>query len=174
MSALNITETWTMDPDHSSVEFSVRHAGISKVKGTFDKVEATATPGDRTHVTVRMETDSLNTKSEGRDAHLKSADFFDVENHPEIAFEGEVSENNETLEGTLTIRGVSRPHSFSIEEVETAVDAFGAERIGVEAKSTLDRTDFGLTWNAALEAGGVLVSNKVAININASFVKAQD
>lgn len=181
MSIFDITETWTMDPDHSTLGFSVRHAGISKVKGEFETVEAKVLPlteSEKTEVKgkaivkVTAQIDSLNTKSQNRDEHLRSADFFDVVNFPEMTFEGTVSEDGKTLEGDLTIKGVTKFHSFIIDEAESAVDPFGLERIGVEAHSRLNRKDFGLTWNAALEAGGVLVSDNVEIEINASFIKA--
>lgn len=172
MAILNITQDWTMDPDHSSISFTVRHAGISKVRGEFEQASSTAKPSENgeAYVEAVAQTDSFNSKSEGRDAHVKGEDFFDVEKYPEIRFVGHV--RGEELVGDLTIKETTLPVSFDITEADTAVDPFGLERIGVEAETTISRKEFGITWNAPLEAGGVLVSDKVKIVIDASYIKA--
>ena len=162
--------TWNLDPSHSEVGFTVRHAGISKVRGQFKNVSATAEFIDGVgRITASAKADSFDSGDENRDEHVKSEDFLNVEEFPTLDFFG-TFENN-TLRGELTIRGVTQPVEFEVDEVDTAVDPFGLQRAGTEAKTVISRKDFGLTWNAALETGGVLVSDKVTLTIDASFVK---
>lgn len=162
---------WNLDPSHSEVGFVVRHAGISKVRGKFEVVEAVLESDSELNGTVsaRVKADTFNSGDENRDGHVKSADFLDVENYPTLDFSGEI--HKDVLSGVLTIRGVERNVEFEIEESGTAIDPFGNLRAGFEAKTTISRKDFGLTWNAALETGGVLVSDKVAITLDVSFIK---
>lgn len=162
---------WNLDASHSEVGFVVRHAGISKVRGKFEFVEAVLESDAELNGTVsaKAKADTFNSGDENRDGHIKSADFLDVENYPTLDFSGRI--NGETLSGTLTIRGVSQDVVFDIEDAGTAVDPFGNLRAGFEAKTTISRKDFGLTWNAALETGGVLVSDKVVITLDVSFIK---
>lgn len=163
---------WSLDPSHSEVGFVVRHAGISKVRGSFDLVKATleSVADLRGKVEAVVKANSFNSGDENRDAHIKSADFLDVENFDTLTFVGEVYKD--VLSGVLTIRGVSQDVEFEITEAGTAVDPFGNQRAGFEASTTISRKDFGLTWNAALETGGLLVSDKVVINLDVSFIKA--
>lgn len=166
---------WNFDPAHSDVEFTVRHAGISKVRGNFEDVSASlvvAEPAENSSVTATVQMASIDTRNADRDGHVKGADFFDVENYPTMTFASTsiVSEGEEfTLNGDLTIKGETRPVSFKGEFGGVAVDPFGAQRAGFSATATISRKDFGITWNAALETGGVLVSDKVAISLDVAF-----
>ena len=159
--------TWTLDMSHSEIGFTVRHAGISKVRGRFTDAQAEAHVGQSladSSVRATVSTASFDSGDANRDAHVKGADFFDVEKYPEMTFRGTHSEGDGedyTLTGDLTIKDVTR----------VAVDPFGATRAGFSAEAEISRKDFGLTWNAALEAGGVLVSDKVKINLEAALVK---
>jgi polyisoprenoid-binding protein YceI len=184
MSAITIESTglaqgtWNLDTSHSTVGFVVRHAGISKVRGQFTELEGTLTLGETladSSVTATIQAASFNSGDAGRDGHVKSADFFDVETFPTLTFaSSSVSGDADDFEltGELTIRGIARTVTFKGEYNGVAVDPFGATRAGFEAKTVISRKDFGLTWNAALEAGGVLVSDKVTITLDVAFVKA--
>lgn len=167
--------SWNLDPYHAEVGFSVRHAGISKVKGKFNVVAATFDiPEDHSAISITANIDAASFDSgvADRDAHVRSADFLDVENFPELSF-ASTSVTGEPddikVSGDLTIHGVTRPVVFEGEIGGVGKDAMGVTRMGVEAKAVISRKDFGLTWNAALEAGGVLVSDKVTINLDLSF-----
>jgi polyisoprenoid-binding protein YceI len=182
MSQLNglVPGSWTFDPAHSEVGFTVRHAGISKVRGTFHDVDArleVAEPveNSRLGATVRMA--SIDTKNADRDGHVRGADFFDVETYPTmtftstaVAFDGEQG----TITGELTIKDVTRTVELETEFNGVVVDAFGVTRGGFSAETTISRKDFGITWNAAMEAGGVLVSDKVVITLDVAFTAPQD
>lgn len=179
MSALITAGNWNLDPTHSEVNFSVRHAGISRVRGTFEDVSGVAVFTDDligSTVEASALTNSVNTRNKDRDAHLRSADFFDSQQYSTITFESleitEVDGEDFTLRGNLTIRDATRPVEFKGEFGGQAVDPFGVLRAGFSAVGEIKREDFGLTWNAALEAGGFLVSSKVKIEIDASFVQA--
>jgi polyisoprenoid-binding protein YceI len=168
---------WTLDMSHSEIGFTVRHAGISKVRGRFTEASAEAHIGQSLaesslHATVK--TSSFDSGDANRDAHVRGADFFDVENHPEMTFratsvEGDGEDYN--LTGDLTIRGITKPVELEVEFTGVAVDPFGATRAGFSAEAEISRKEFGLTWNAALETGGFLVSDKVKINVEAALVK---
>ncbi|MGQ3383618.1 YceI family protein [Glutamicibacter sp. TV12E] len=168
--------TWNLDASHSEVGFSVRHAGISKVRGSFTEFDATlniAETLEASSVEASVQISSVNTKDANRDGHLKSADFFDAEQFPTMTFKStgiKGGADEFILVGDLTIRGVSKEVEFEVEVGGQAVDAFGATRAGFFASTTISRKEFGITWNAALEAGGVLVSDKVKIELDASFV----
>ena len=171
--------TWTLDAAHSEVGFSVRHAGISKVRGTFQTVTGELQVAEdfaQSSTAVTVDMTSVDTKNADRDGHLKGEDFFDVENHPEMTFRStevrDVDGEEFVLVGDLTIRGTTRPVELTAELGGQAVDPFGTTRVGFEATGEISRKDFGLTWNAALEAGGVLVGDKVKIEIAAEFVQA--
>ena len=154
------TGTWSFDPAHSEIGFTVRHAGISKVRGTFGDVEAALVVGDNltdSKVTATVKTASFNSGDENRDAHVRGADFFDVEEFPEMTFTStSVQTAGETykITGDLTIRGITKTVVLDTEFNGVAVDPFGFTRAGVSGSTTISRKDFGLTWNAALEAGG--------------------
>jgi polyisoprenoid-binding protein YceI len=168
--------TWTLDGAHSDISFSVRHAGISKVRGTFDQVEAALQVGETTadsSITATIDTASFNSNDANRDAHVRGADFFDAEQFPQMTFAStSIAGSGETytVTGDLTIRGTTRPVEIETEFNGVAVDPFGATRAGFSGQTTISRKDFGLTWNAALETGGVLVGDKVAITLDVAFV----
>lgn len=169
--------TYTIEHDHSEVGFQVRHAGIAKVRGKFAEYDGTIAVAEdlaQSNVQVEIRTASIFTGSDARDAHLRSADFFDAENNPTLTFTStEVRGDGEdlTVVGDLTINGVTRPVELEAEFNGAATDPFGNQRIGFEAKTKINRKDFGLTWNAALETGGVLVSDQVTILLDVSAVK---
>jgi len=171
--------TWTIDPSHSTVEFVAKHMMITTVKGRFAELEGTivadeANIGDST-VEVTMQAASLDTRSEQRDAHLRSPDFLDVETYPTVTFRStriEGTKDEFQLTGDLTIRGVTRPITLDVTFEGEGKDPWGGTRASFSAKGKFDRRDFGLTWNVALETGGILVSNEVKINIEAQVVAA--
>ena len=171
--------TWNFDPTHSEVEFTVRHAGISKVRGNFTDVSAELTvaePAENSSVKATVQMDSIDTRNADRDGHVKGGDFFDVENYPTMTFTStsiEADGEDFTLNGDLTIKGETRPVSFKGEFGGVAVDPFGATRAGFSATTSISRKDFGITWNAALETGGVLVSDKVSISLDVAFTAPQ-
>jgi polyisoprenoid-binding protein YceI len=168
---------WNLDLTHSEIGFTVRHAGISKVRGRFTDATAEARVGESLaestlHATVN--TASFESGDANRDAHVKGPDFFDVEQYPEMTFVAtgvEGDGEDYTVTGDLTIRGVTKPVEVEVEFTGVAVDPFGATRAGFTGETEISRKEFGLTWNAALEAGGVLVSDKVKINLDAALVK---
>ncbi len=164
--------TWVLDPSHSEVTFSVRHMMISKVRGTFGVKSATIIAPENpleARVEASVDVASIDTKDEGRDNHLRSADFFDVENHPTLDFvsTGVRYEGGDFLvDGDLTIRGITKPATFELEFGGFGTDPWGNYKAGATAKTVINREDFGLTWNAALETGGVLVGKDVTITLD--------
>ena len=175
------TTIWNLDPVHTVAEFKVKHMMIANVKGTFANVSGVLVrdesdpANDRVEATI--EAASLETRNEQRDGHLKSADFFHVEKFPVLHFKSTgikpLGEGELSLEGDLTIRGVTRKVRFAVEgPTPPARDPWGNTRIGVSASTRINRKDFGLTWNAALETGGILVGDDVTITLDAQFVKA--
>ena len=170
--------TWNLDPSHTEASFTVRHAGISKVRGTVAVTSGTLTVGEdleSSSVSVTLDPSTVNTGDAGRDGHLKSADFFDVEKFGDWTFVSTAVRTNgssHVVVGDLTLHGVTREVELETEFNGTAVDPFGNTRVGFEATVTISRKDFGLTWNAALEAGGVLVADKVRIDLDVSAIKA--
>jgi polyisoprenoid-binding protein YceI len=170
--------TWTVDPSHSSVEFQVKHMGIATVKGFFSEFEGKLEVADDGAVRAvgAVKAASVNTRNPQRDEHLRSLDFFDVESHPELRFEStaveELDEGRYRIAGDLTIRGVTRPVEFDAVSAGIEQDPWGNTRVGLEAVGEIVREDFGLTWNQALESGGVLVGRKVKILLDLSAVKA--
>lgn len=168
------TGTWTVDPAHSSVSFSVKHLMVSKVRGVFGKLNGTAKvePGGVVNITATVDATSIDTKAPDRDAHLRGEDFFDTKNHPELTFVSTTVEPGKTddtvlLHGNLTIRGVTKPVVFTVEIGGVAKDPYGNVKGAAEATTTISRSEFGLTWNTALESGGVLVGDEVKIVIEA-------
>ena len=184
MSTLAIPQTavstWNIDPAHSVAEFKVKHMMISNVKGQFAKVSGVLTFDEtgltKSHVEAAIEAASLNTREEQRDAHLKSADFFHVEQHPTLSFKSTrirtIRNGGLAVTGDLTIRGVTRNVEFAVEgPTPPAKDPWGNTRLGLSATTKINRKDFGLTWNAALETGGILVGDEVTITLDVQFVK---
>lgn len=169
--------TWSIDQAHSAVGFSITHAMVTKVRGSFDDFTgAIVVNGENdASVDVTIQTESVNTRQEGRDQHLRSADFFDAEQFPTMTFHstGVAVKNDEkfTLSGDLTIKGITKPVELKVEVGGVHTDAAGALRAGFEADLTISRKDWDLTWNVALEAGGWLVSDKVKISLDISLVK---
>ncbi len=170
--------TWTLDAVHSDIGLKVRHAGISTVHASFGEAEGTLDVGQNGSLDVQavVKTASFDSKNADRDGHVRSADFLDVETYPEATFraaqfqaEGEEFE----VTGDLTLRGVTQPVTFEVEFGGQAVDPFGATRTGFSATASISRKQFGLTWNAALEAGGVLVSDKVTLILDVAFVLSE-
>src|ERR1700757_1758834 len=175
------TTTWNLDPAHTVAEFKVKHMMIANVKGTFSKVSGVLIRDESNPVNDRVEATidaaSIQTRDEQRDGHLKSADFFHVEKFPTLHFKSTnirvAGEEELSVEGDLTIRGVTRKVRFAVEgPTPPAKDPWGNTRIGVSATTKINRKDFGLTWNAALETGGILVGDDVTITLDAQFVKA--
>ena len=175
------TTTWNIDPTHSVAEFKVKHMMIANVKGQFSKVSGALTLDEsklaNSHVEATIEAASIETRDGQRDAHLKSADFLDVEKFPTLHFKskaiGIVRDGELSVEGDLTIRGVTRRVHFAVEgPTPPTKDPWGNTRVGVAATTKINRKDFGLTWNATLETGGILVGDDVTITLEAEFVKA--
>jgi polyisoprenoid-binding protein YceI len=176
-----MSTTWNLDPAHTVVEFKVKHMMIANVKGHFSKVSGVLVRDEsdptKDHIEATIDATSIQTRDEQRDTHLKSADFFHVEKFPTLHFKstgvkvagaGELS-----VEGDLTIHGVTKKVSFAVEgPTATAKDPWGNTRIGLSASTKINRKDFGLTWNAALETGGILVGEDITITLDAQFVKA--
>lgn len=169
--------TWSVDLAHSSIEFRVRHLMLASVKGRFTEFAGwlTAEPDGELRVSGAVKAASLDTHEPQRDAHLRSGDFFDVDAYPEITFESTdvepLGESMFRVVGELSLRGVTRPIELTATMLGTALDPWGSERVGIEARGQLDRTDFGLTWNAARETGGALVGNAVQIEIEVSAIR---
>jgi len=173
--------TWNLDAAHSVAEFKVKHMMISNVKGQFTKLTGTLHLDEqditKSTVDASIETASIHTRDEQRDAHLKSADFFDVEKFPALTFKStgiaRKSEGELAVTGDLTIHGITRKVVFTVEgPTPEAKDPWGHKRIGLSATTKINRKDFGLTWNAALETGGILVGDEVTITLDVQFVKA--
>lgn len=171
---------WALDAGHSSVDFSVKHMMIANVKGTFKNFEATieADPADLTTATIEfsIDTASVDTRNEDRDNHLRSADFFDVENHPKMTFKAtsikKTDDGEYDVTGDLTIRGTTKPQTFAVTFEGSGKDPWGNEKAGFGVKGNISRSEYGLTWNAALETGGVLVGDKVKISLDVQAAKA--
>lgn len=173
--------TWTFDPVHSQVEFGVRHMMLSTVKGYFTGIGGSLRLDEedlsRSSVDVTIDVATIDTRNEDRDAHLRSADFFAAEEHPEIRFESrEIVPADEGFEivGDLRIRDVTRPITLRAEELGRGQDPWGNPRVGFRAEGELDRKDYGLTWNQALETGGVLVGDEVRIAIEVQAIPAEE
>lgn len=175
------TQTWQIDSAHSGIHFSVRHLVIAKVRGQFGRWTGALTvpDGDFTKATAEVTIDatSIDTGVADRDAHLKSADFFDVENHPEITFRsrriGRSSDDRFVLVGDLTIRGTTREVTLDVDNAGQTKDPWGNLRAAFSAKTSVDRKSFGLTWNQALETGGVMVGDRVEIEIEVEAVRQE-
>lgn len=166
--------TWTVDPSHSELGFVARHLMVSKVRGKFTDFDGTVTVAENvadSTVVANVRLASVDTNAPDRDAHLRSADFFDVEATPEMVFRS-TKVSDDTLEGDLTIKGITHPVVFDIDFNGVASDPWGNTKAGFEAKAEISRKEWGLTWNAAIEGGGVLVSDKITINLDVELAKA--
>jgi len=171
---------WQIDPAHSAAHFKVRHLMVSNVRGEFGKLSGSLVldPSDlaKSTVEVTVETATIDTREAKRDEHLRSADFFDVANHPAITFQSKriaaAGEGEFKVTGDLTIRGVTREVTFDVEGPAPAVkDPWGNVRTGVTATAKINRKDFGLTWNALIEGGGVMVGNEVSITFEGELIQ---
>jgi polyisoprenoid-binding protein YceI len=175
------TTTWNIDPAHSVAEFKVKHLMISNVKGHFSKISGKLTFDEsnlaNSRVEAVIEAGSIETRDAQRDAHLKSEDFLHAEKFPTLSFNSTgiriVRDGELALDGDLTIRGVTRKVAFDVEGPTPPMkDPWGNTRVGISATTKINRKDFGLTWNAALEAGGIVVGEEVTITLEVEFVKA--
>lgn len=173
-----ITGHWDIDPSHSRLGFSTRHAMVSRVRGAFNDVSGSADIADDladSTAEVTIQTASIDTRSEGRDEHLRSADFFDVGTYPEIRFASsaidEVDEGSYIVTGELTIRDMTKTVSVPLELIGVETDPFGNLRAGLEGSRRIDRKDWGVTWNTTLDSGGVLVSDKITLEFELSLIK---
>lgn len=177
-----VTGTYAIDPNHSRIGFAARHAMVTKVRGSFDDFAGSGYFDVRNPASSRLDLTiqaaSIDTRNADRDAHLRSNDFFDMETYPEITFVSTAVErlDGETyrVTGDLTIKGVTKPVSVDFEYTGSALDPFGNQRIGFEGATTINRKDWGVSWNTALEAGGVLVSEKVALEFEVSAIRTTD
>lgn len=175
----DISGDYTLDASHSRLGFSARHAMVTTVRGTFSDFEGTATintavPAE-SKVNLTIKADSFSTGSADRDGHVKAADFFDVENYPSIAFNSTSVERDGdewTIVGDLTIKDTTRPVTLSFEQLGSSRDPFGNLRVGFEGGASINRKDWGLTWNVPLETGGLLVSEKIRLDFDISAIQA--
>ena len=174
------TTTWNIDPVHTMAEFKVRHMMITNVKGHFTGVTGVLTLNEqditKSHVEASIDAASINTRETDRDTHLKSADFLDVEKFPKLTFTStrvtSTGEGELQVEGDLTIHGVTRKVEFAVEgPTPPGKDPWGNTRIGWTATTKINRKDFGLTWNTALETGGILVGDEVTITIDVEAIR---
>lgn len=167
--------TWEIDPAHSSVEFEIRHLGLATVRGRAPVVSGSITGGDISSIRGTVDVSAITTFDENRDAHLQSPDFFDTARYPELTFtsSGVRLEGDElVVDGELTIKGASKPVTLLGEVVGTGADPWGNERIGIDLAATIDRTQWGLTWNAPVPGGGFLLPDDVKLTASFSAVKA--
>ena len=173
---------WTIDTAHSTVSFSARHMGLAKVRGQFDRFtgEIEGDPSDITTATARFEVDlaSVDTGNDDRDAHLRSADFFDVEKHPTMTFVSRSVEpagpDTFRVLGDLTIKGITKPVELEYEHGGEGVDPYGNRKLGGTLTGTIKRSEWDLTWNVALETGGWLVSDKISIEIDLQVAESKE
>ena len=174
-------DNWTLDLAHSETTFTVRHL-LSKVSGRFDKFDGRivtdAAKPETSSVEFTIETASIDTNNEKRDAHLRSADFFDAEKHPTITFKSTrveaLGQNRFNVTGDLTMRGVTKPITLPVEFLGTQKDPWGNEKAGFALQTTLNRKDYGIIWNQTLDAGGYLLGDDVQVSISLQAVKKKD
>lgn len=180
--AIASATTWNIDPDHSHVGFKVKHLMVSNVKGNFEKYSGTVEINDRditsSKVDVTIQTTSINTGVPKRDEHLRSADFFDVARYPTMTFVStkvaKAGTGNLRVTGALTIHGVTKEVVLDVEPLsQESRDPWGNIRRGTSASTKINRKDFGLNWNKALETGGVVVGDEITINLEVEMIKSQ-
>ncbi len=176
----SLTGTYTVDPVHSRIGFVARHAMVTKVRGSFNEFDGSghfdvSNPAN-SKLQLTIKAASIDTRNADRDAHLRSNDFFDMDTYPEITFSSTSVEQTGDVRyrvtGDLTIKGVTRPVAFELEYTGSAVDPYGNQRIGLEGATSVNRKDWGVNWNAALEAGGVLVSENVTLEFDVSAIRS--
>lgn len=174
------TGTWTIDPDHSTVAFSVKHMMVSKVRGTFTTFSGTLITGDDpagSSVTAEIDLASIETNNAQRDDHIRSADFFDVANHPTMTFtstELRADDGDWILAGDLTLKAVTKPVELALEVEGFGPDAFGGYRAGFSATGSINRNDFGVDIKMPMDGGGVVVGDKITINLDIEAVLSID
>jgi polyisoprenoid-binding protein YceI len=174
-----LTGDYTIDTAHSRVGFVARHAMVTKVRGSFNEFEGSlhldGENPENSSGRVTIQAKSIDTRNSQRDDHLRSNDFLDMDNHPEITFVSTAIKQNDettfTVVGDLTVRGTTKSVEIPFEYTGSATDPFGNQRVGLEGSVVINRKDFGVNWNAALETGGVLVSEKVTLEIEVSAIK---
>jgi polyisoprenoid-binding protein YceI len=174
-----IATTWAIDPSHSEIQFKVKHLMVSTVTGLFNKYDAKLEMiGDDfadAHITFSADVDSITTGNAQRDGHLKSADFFDAASHPQITFEStsmtKTGDDSYALTGNLTMRGVTKPVTLKAEYGGQMVDFYGQTKAGFELTGVVKRKEFGLSWDAVTETGGVVVSDDVRLVLNVQVIK---
>ncbi|MET7639369.1 YceI family protein [Streptomyces sp. NPDC005438] len=179
LSKLKLTGDWVLDPAHSSMGFAARHAMVTRVRGIFTDFEGHLhLDGEHPEfcwAQVRIQVGSIDTRVDQRDEHLRSPDFFDVERYPEITFRSisaeQTSEDSYQMTGELAIKNQVRMVTMDLVYTGSVVDAFGVERVGFDGTTHINRTEWGLTWNAALETGGVLVSEKIKLELDISAIR---
>ena len=175
------TGTYTIDPAHSRIGFVARHAMVTKVRGSFNDFEGSghfdAEDPTKSQLQLTIQASSIDTRNADRDGHLRSNDFFDMETYPEITFVStrveRVDDENYQVTGDLTIKGVTKPVTVDFEYSGAAVDPYGNNRIGLEGRTTVNRKEWGVNWNAPLEAGGVLVGEKVTLEFEVSAIRTE-
>lgn len=178
----SLTGTYTIDPSHSQIGFGARHAMVTKVRGQFNEFSGTGffnaeNPAEST-IEVTIQAKSINTNNADRDAHLRSNDFFSMDEFPVITFAStsfsKIDAETYSVTGDLTIKGIAKSITFDLEYTGTAVDPWGNTRVGFEGKVTVNRKDWGINFNAALEAGGVLVGEKISLEFEISAIRSGD
>ena len=176
----SLTGSYAIDKSHSQIGFGARHAMVTKVRGQFNEFSGTGffdveNPSN-SNLSVTIQVNSIDTHNADRDNHLRSSDFFAIEEYPEITFKStsfkKLDESTYEVVGDLNLRGVSKPITLELEYTGAAVDPYGNQRIGLEGKTTINRKDWGVSWNVALESGGLLVSEKVSLEFEISAVKS--
>jgi len=176
---LMATTKWAIDPTHSEIGFKVKHMMFTNVSGKFGTYDATITTEDENFENAKIDfsadINSVNTHNADRDTHLKSADFFDADNHPKLSFKAssfsKIDDHNYTLAGDLSLRGVTKPVQFPVEFSGLMKDPWGNTKAGLNISGKINRKDWGLNWNAALETGGLLVSDEVRLQIELQLAK---
>ncbi len=174
-----VTGTYTIDPSHSRIGFVARHAMVTKVRGSFNEFDGSgyfdADQPSNSHLELTIQAASIDSRNADRDGHLRSNDFFDMETYPTISYRSTAVEvvdaDTYRVTGDLTMKGVTKPVTIDFEYTGTAVDPFGNTRLGLEGNVVVNRKDWGINWNAALDAGGVLVSEKVTLEFEVSAIK---
>jgi polyisoprenoid-binding protein YceI len=168
--------TWSIDPSHSEIGFTARHL-MTKVRGLFEKFEGTIVTGDAPSATATIDLNSINTRDENRDAHLRSGDFFDVEQNGPMTFTTTTVENGGKgllVTGDLSIKGVTKPVTLDVEVLGTDTDPWGGTRVGFEGTATISRKEFGVDFNIPMDGGRLLIGDKIDITVSAQAVLQQD